>query len=346
MGMGLAPDLDPATAVLEKTAALLNHTTKPLILTCDSDAETFEDMIAMAAAAAGGQARLEQTPFFMLLVDPTSPLVHTADALEKILRMADHRLPIIYAPGIMAGATSPVTIAGAVSQACAEILAGLIVHQLSAPGAPFIFGGGMSPMDMKSGQPTYAAPEAMIAQAALCQMGRDYYRLPTFGFGGCSASKCFDAQAVNEAASFLMMSAWMGTNLVHDIGYIEFGMTYSVELMVFCNEIIGQIRRLMDGLGIIDSDSLALDAIRRVGPGGLFLADAHTLSHFRSNWMPDLTDRATRETWKKKGAMTMTDRIGAKIQDILQHHQTEPLADEALNKIKVIINKARLRNKC
>lgn len=340
MGMGLAPDLDPGTAVQQKVAAMLAHTAKPLILISGPRPAVLEDLIDMAAAVTGGRRRLEKKPNFMLLVDPTSPLMHTADALDKIMHMAHNRLPVIYAPGIMTGATSPVTMAGAVAQACAEILTGLIVHQLSSPGAPFIFGGGMSPMDMKSGQPTYAAPEAMVAQAALCQMGRTFYKLPTFGFGGCSASKCCDTQAVNEAATYLMMSAWMGTNLVHDIGYIEFGMTYSLELLVLCNEIIGQIRRMMAGL-TVDPEHLALDAIRRTGPGGSFLMDPHTLAHFRSNWMPDLTDRATRQTWDKKGASTMEARAVSKIHHILENHIPEPLPAEILLKIEKIIQRAK-----
>ena len=340
MGMGLAPDLNPLVAVQEKTAVMFKHTTKPLVLISESRSEVLQDMIDMAATVAGGERQLERKPNFLLLVDPTSPLVHTANALDKLLCMAHHRLPVIYAPGIMAGATSPVTVAGAVAQACAEILTGLMVHQLSSPGAPFIFGGGMSPMDMKSGQPTYAAPEAMVAQAALCQMGRTFYKLPTFGFGGCSASKCCDTQAVNEAATYLMMSAWMGTNLVHDIGYIEFGMTYSLELLVLCNEIIGQIRRMMAGL-TVDPEHLALNAIRRTGPGGSFLMDPHTLAHFRSNWMPDLTDRATRQTWDKKGASTMEARAVSKIHHILENHMPEPLPAEILLKIEKIIQRAK-----
>jgi trimethylamine--corrinoid protein Co-methyltransferase len=164
----------------------------------------------------GGRAELSRKPIFVLYDEPTSPLVHIKEAMEKLMFMADNNLPTNYSPGIMAGGTSPVTMAGAIAQANAEILAGLVVHQLKTPGAPFIFGAGMSPMDMQSMQPTYASPEAMVTQAGLCQIGRCLYDLPTWGFGGCSASKLADEQAVNEAAAYIMMSGWMGTNLVHE----------------------------------------------------------------------------------------------------------------------------------
>lgn len=343
MGMGLAPDLEPRTAFQRKYAAMLQYTTKPQVLITGPGRSVLEDMVEIAAAAAGGRASLKNKPIFSLLVDPQSPLVHPEDALDKLIFMAEMQLPVIYAPGIMTGATSPVTMAGAIAQANAEILVGLAIHQLAAPGAPFIFGGGLSPMDMMSGQPTYSAPEAMIAQAGLCQLGRELYNLPTYGFGGCSASKGCDAQAINEAATYLMMSAWMGTNLVHDIGYIEAGMTYSLELMVLCDEIIGQIRRMMEGLSV-DAEHLALDSIKRVGPGGSFLTDPHTLAHFRSNWMPDLTDRATRQTWEKGGSTTMAARARVKIENIIDTHLPEPLPAEILTKIEKIIHRARKPN--
>ncbi|MCP4718098.1 MAG: trimethylamine methyltransferase, partial [Desulfobacteraceae bacterium] len=296
----------------------------------------------MGAVVAGSRELLSRYPRFLLLVDPTSPLVHSREAIEKLLFMAKNKLPVIYAPGIMAGATSPVTMAGAIAQANAEILAGLVIHQLTTPGAPFVYGGGMSPMDMKSGQPTYSAPEAMMAQAGLCQMSRDFYHLPTWGFGGCSASKQCDAQAVNEAATYNLTAAWAGTNLVHDLGYIEFGITYSLELLVLCNEFIGQVRRMMDGI-VVDDEHLALDAVDRVGPGNSFLTDPHTFSHFKNNWQPDLTDRRIRKNWKKSGSLSMEKSAKERIRSILDTHIPAPMEDKIENKINSIIQSAKIR---
>jgi len=240
----------------------------------------------------------------------------------------------------MAGGTSPVTMAGAITQANAEILAGLVIHQLKNPGAPFIFGAGMSPMDMQSMQPTYSSPEAMVAQAGVCQIGRCLYDLPTWGFGGCSAAKLVDEQAVNEAASYIMMAGWMGTNLVHDVGYLEFGLTYSFDLLVMCDEFIGQVRRMMEGIRV-DQEHLALDAIKRVGPGGHFLQDDHTLNHFRDNWKPGITDRSTHETWTAAGATTMGQRAKEKIKLILESHKPEPLDPEVDKEIDGILKTAK-----
>lgn len=178
-----------------------------------------------------------------------------------------------------------------------------------------------------------------MAQAGLCQIGRSLYTLPTWGFGGCSASKLADEQAVNEAVTYIMMAGWMGTNIVHDVGYLEFGLTYSFDLLVMCDEVIGQVRRMMEGIQV-DKESLAIEAIKRVGPGGYFLDDQHTLTHFRENWKPGITDRNTYDTWKAKGASTMGQRAKQKIQDILENHQPQPLPAEIDEQIDKILTRA------
>lgn len=327
MSMALTAELDASTANLVKFGTMLKYSSKPVVTVSGANLEELKGMMEAAALVAGSKEALIKEPGFLLLVDPTSPLVHSAEAVEKLIFTATNRMPVIYAPGIMAGASSPITVAGAIAQANAEILAGLVIHQLHSPGAPFVFGGGMSPLDMKSGQPTYSAPEAMTAQAGLCQLGRSLYKLPTWGFGGCSASKLCDEQAVMEASNYLMMSSWMGTNLVHDVGYLEFGLTYSLELLTICDEIIGQIRHLMAGIKM-DDEQLALDVIKRVGPSGNFLSDAHTAKHFKNNWQPDLVDRKTRKAWNKCGASSLLERSREKIDSILQHPPCHKLKRE------------------
>jgi len=336
MSMGLAPDIPIELQYQKKYAIMIRNSTKPQVITA-AHQTSLNDIIEIAAAVLGGREALRQKPLFVLYDEPTSPLVHTKEALEKLLFMAENGLPINYSPGTMAGGTSPMTMAGSIAQANAEILTGLVIHQLKNPGAPFIFGAGMSPMDMQSMQPTYSSPEAMIEQAGLCQVGRCLYNLPTWGFGGCSASKLADAQAVNEATTYILMSGLMGTNLVHDVGYLEFGLTYSFDLLVMCDEFIGQVRRMMEGIRV-DREHLAVEAIKRVGPGGHFLQDDHTLNHFRDNWQPDITDRTTHETWTAAGATTMGQRTKAKIKHILETHKPEPLAPEIDAEIDIILN--------
>jgi len=339
MSNGLAPDFPTDLQYQLKYALMIRNSTKPQVITA-ADMTALNDIADMAAAAVGGRDALSRKPLFVLYDEPTSPLVHGREAMEKLMYMAEHSLPTNYSPGIMAGATSPVTMAGAIAQANAEILAGLVIHQLTNAGAPFIFGAGMSPMDMQSMQPTYSAPEAMMTQAGLCQIGRCLYQLPTWGFGGCSASKLADEQAVNEAAAYIMVAGWAGTNLVHDVGYLEFGLTYSFDLLVMCDEFIGQVRRMMGGIPV-DRENLAVESIKRVGPGGHFLSDDHTLDHFRENWQPDLTDRRTYEDWKSRGAKSMGQLAKEKIKKIRQSHQPQPLASEVDAEIESVLDRAK-----
>jgi trimethylamine--corrinoid protein Co-methyltransferase len=341
MSNGLAPDFPPDLQYQYKYAIMIRNTTKPQVITA-ANQTSLNDIVDIAAAAVGGREELSRKPIFVLYDEPTSPLVHISEAMEKLMFMAEHSLPTNYSPGIMAGGTSPVTMAGAIAQANAEILAGLVIHQQTNPGAPFIFGAGMSPMDMQSMQPTYSAPEAMMTQAGLCQIGRSLYELPTWGFGGCSAAKLADEQAVNEAATYIMMAGWAGTNLVHDVGYLEFGLTYSFDLLVMCNEYIGQVRRMMEGIRV-DKEHLAVDVIKRVGPGGHFLGDDHTFDHFRDNWEPDLTDRRTHDDWSNRGAKSMGQMAKEKIRKILDSHQPEALPSEVQTVIESILERAKSR---
>jgi trimethylamine--corrinoid protein Co-methyltransferase len=344
MSMGHLPMYGDQASYQAEYAAMLRFTSKPHVITA-GDRQSLQDQTEMAAAVVGGLEQLQHKPLFVLYDEPTSPLIHSFEALDKLLFMAEHRLPTNYSPGIMAGATSPVTLAGAIAQANAEILAGLAIHQLKRPGAPFVHGAGVSPMDMRSMQPTYSAPEAIMGQAGLTQIGRDLYHLPTWGFAGCSSSKLCDEQAVYEAYSYLSTSAQMGTNLVHDVGYLEFGLTYSFDLLVFCNEMIGQVTRLMEGIEV-NADTLALEVMERVGPGGHFLGDDHTFDHFRRNWTPELTDRNTYEVWQESiQASSMGQRVKDKVAAVLEDHQPVPLPPEADAEIESILNRAKKRSR-
>ncbi len=343
MSMGLISDVDKQLSYQHEFAIMLRQTTKPHVITA-GDRDSLEDQAKMAAAVVGGMDKLKRQPIFVLYDEPTSPLMHSFEAVNKLLYMAENSLPTNYAPGMMAGSTGPITMAGSMAQANAEILSGLVIHQLKNPGAPFVYGAGTSPVDMSSMQPTYSAPEAVVSQAGMSELGRQLYNLPTWGFAGCSSSKLADSQAVYEASNYMMMAGVTGTNLIHDVGYIESGMTFSFDLLVICDEIIGQLRRMMDGIKV-DEEHLALEAVKRVGPGGHFLGDEHTFNHFKDNWQPDLTDRSTFENWSENGATTMLDRAREKIDYIIENHEAEDISEEADSKIDDIIAGAEAREK-
>ena len=336
MSNGLVSDVKDDTSYQHEYAIMIKNSTKPQVITA-GDKKSLDDIANIAAAVLGSRKKVSEKPIFVLYDEPTSPLVHSYEAIDKLLYMSENRFPTNYSPGMMAGATGPVTIAGSIVQANAEILTGLVIHQLKNPSAPFIFGAGMSPIDMRSMQPTYSAPEAMMSQAGLCQLGRELYKLPTWGFGGCGASKLADEQAVNEAATYILMAGLAGTNIIHDCGYLEFGLTFSYDMLVMCNEVIGQVRRMMEGINT-SPEYLAVDSIKRVNAGGHYLMDNHTLDHYKENWEPGITDRNTHSNWKMLHGNTMKDRAKLKVKDIIKNHKPEPISEDSDKKINEILN--------
>ncbi|MCL2299415.1 MAG: trimethylamine methyltransferase family protein [Firmicutes bacterium] len=333
MSMGLISEAKPEHQYQLQYANMLKYSSKPQVIVAGSR-QSLDDMTELAAAVApGGREELKRKPRFLLYDEPISPLVHGFEAIDKLIYAAENSIPTNYSPGMMAGGTGPVTPAGAITLAAAEIVFGMVIHQLANPGAPFVFGAGMSNLDMASMQPSYASPEAMMTQAGLCELGRNLYRLPTWGFAGCCASKVADTQAINEAATYIFMAGLSGTNVNHDLGYLEFGLTYSFDLLVMADESVSQLRRVFDGIPL-SRETQALDAIREVGPGGNFLDCGHTLDHYRENWFPGVSDRNTFERWAQLGSLTMEQRCKAKIAKILN----EPPKPQNADKIGAVLD--------
>jgi len=217
----------------------------------------------------------------------------------------------------------------------------LLITQLIREGAPMIGAGGILFMDMSQGLISYAAPEFMLGNTAYAEMCH-YYGLPIFAFSGCSDAKTFDQQASAEGALWMMLTALSGGNLIHDVGYIESGMTASYEQIVAMDEVAGLVKRFLGGIEL-NTDTIALEVIDQVGPGGHFLEHTHTYKHFKKNWVPKLFDRASREQWESEGQLTMGDKTSAKVRNILGTHQVEPLSDSVSEVLDAVIQKAEER---
>jgi trimethylamine--corrinoid protein Co-methyltransferase len=199
----------------------------------------------------------------------------------------------------------------------------------------------MMTMDMSTTVASYGAPEFMLDWCALAEMGH-YYNLPIFGFAGVSDAKLFDQQAGIEGALWMLLNALAGGNLIHDVGYLESGLTASYDMIVSMDEVAGLIKRFMGGL-VVTEETLALDVIDRVGPGGHFLEEEHTYRHFRENWYPSLFDRHPRDDWESRGSLTLGDRAKARVREIFETHQPPPLDEAILAKLETIIDQAEAR---
>lgn len=320
MSMGLVRQAHPAVGYIHEFDAMVSNTTKPIIVSAQ-DGENVLAIKELAGIVSGNSQGLQS--LFAVYSESTSPLKHAQDALSKLLVCAQNRIPLIHTVGIMGGATGPVTVAGALIQANAELMSALVIHQLKAPGAPFLYGGTITMIDMRTMAHPYGAPEFHLLSSALTEMG-EYYGLPVFSTGGCSDAKTFDAQAASEAIYSLLLASLSGGNLIHDIGYIDSGLTSSLQQLVFSNEAIELIKHITGGISLDDSE-MALDVIQEVGPEGNYLCHTHTLDHFKDRYMPQLFTRQSYNQWAAEGGLDLEQRIQKKTEEILQQSPVEEL---------------------
>lgn len=336
MSYGLGSELHPRTAELHQFAAMIrNNASRPFLLTSfEADLATLHRLYQMAAVVAGGEEKLQQNPFIVLYGQFISPFVHNVEGLDRLLFCAEKRIPIIYIPTVMAGASGPVTMAGSLALANAEALAGLVISQLKSPGTPFIYGGCVMPFDMREAVIPYGAPEWAMGSTVLTQLAHRY-QLPVFSTGGCSDSNFVDGQAAIEGTFSILMAALSGANLVHDVGYLQQGLAGSLEYLVMMEEVIGMSRRVLEGFPV-NRESFAHDLIHQVGPGGHFTATEHTRKYFReTTWYPTLMRR-------KGGEEPMEERAREKAQQILSQVQAEPLPTGVEEALKEIMEEARV----
>jgi trimethylamine---corrinoid protein Co-methyltransferase len=331
MPMGSAQDVPAIAAELHEFYATVTNTTKPIVFLAYSPRGT-ELIYDMAAEVAGGVDKLREKPFLVLYPEPISPLVMPEYSAERILIAADRCMPQMMGPAIQPGATGPVTMAGAVAQGVAESLFCVVLAQLRRPGCPVGLGCNFGILDMAQGLMSVGSPEMSLALAAQGEVAQSL-GLPTWGLAGATDSKCLDAQAGAEAAYHIMAQGMAGLNLIHDVGYMDMSMACSVEQLVMSNDIIGMTKRFLSGFEVSD-EHLALDVISKVGPGGHYLDQPHTMKHFKSQlWRSKVFTRQPYERWKETGSKTVEDRVREEIKDILGTHQAESLSDSVISEL-------------
>jgi trimethylamine--corrinoid protein Co-methyltransferase len=316
----------------------LENSIKPIFYTA-AGLEDISYINAMAAAAVGGDAALRDKPIHIHYSEPLTPLTHSFGALQKLFFCADHGVPVNYTPGMMSGASAPVTLAGSITVGNAEALSGLVMHQLRAEGAPIVSGFGMSTLDMRTSACVYGCPEYRLALSACADLYH-HYGLPMWGTAGVSDANCLDQQAGMEWSISIMADAMHGANLIHDIGYLGQGLIGHPGGLVMCDEIISYVKRFMRGFDL-DDTHIGLDVIREVGPGGEFLSTSQTMKMFKTeHWLPDLCNRDNLDTWRMKGGKDWAEACTEKAREILKNHTPEPLSGAAADTIAEIRREA------
>jgi len=283
------------------------------------------DVIEMTRIVRGiSHEQLLGEPSLNTVVNANSPLQYDKPMLWGMIEMARHGQVVIVTPFTLAGAMAPVTLAGALAQQNAEALAGIAFIQIVNPGAPVMYGGFTSNVDMKTGAPAFGTPEYAKAVLVGGQLARRY-AIP-YRSSNVNASNCPDAQATWES----MMSIWAcvlaHTNLVkHALGWLEGGLCTSYEKLILDAEMLQHMAAFLEPLEVDDA-TLGLDAIRDVGPGGHFFGTAHTLERYETAfYRPMLSDWRNFETWSEDGAKDATTRANRIWKQLLADYEQPPL---------------------
>jgi len=338
MGLGLIDDVPHHLAPVFEFAEMVANTVKP-VLPWAYSVDNVRLIYEIALAVAGDEPTLRRRPFLAFFSTFQAPLVHTDEDMANVLWAAEHDLPIIYLGGGTAGSTAPITGAGLLVIYLAGALSGLAIIQLKRRGARVCIGGVPQPTDLRTGRPAYGGPEMSLYSAAMSDISR-YLGIPFMGTAGASEAKVLDLQAAIESTVQVVLSGLSGATLVHDVGFLDCADIGSLEMVVMTDEIIGMVRRIMRGVEVGD-DTLMLDLIDRVGPGGEFLSTKETARRCRAEiWMPTLMDRDPWVTWQAAGAPTMLDRIRERLRQILATHEPAPLPEGAAKKIASILERA------
>ena len=341
MGLGLIDDVVPNLAPVYEFAEMVAGTGKPIIPWAYS-LENLIDIYKIGVAVAGDVESLRQRPFFALFATSQAPLQHTDDRMATALWAAEHGIPVVYLGGGSAGSTAPVTGAGALVISLASTLSGLAAIQLSSPGAAVCIGGVPSAMDLRTARPSYGGPEMSLYSAAFSELSR-YLGLPFMGTAGASESKVLDMQAAIECTVQVLLSGLSSTTLVHDVGFLDCADIGSLEMLVVTDEIIAMARRVLRGIEVSE-ETLMLDLIDAVGPGGHFIATRETAGLCRKEiWVPKLMDRDPWEAWAAGGCLTMEHRVRERVRSILATHQPPPLPPGAEEEIEAILQAAEGR---
>jgi len=318
--------------------AMVTNTTKPLMPLIAGGPE-LEDLYAMAELVSGGPEALRERPFLVPYLNSVSPLLFNPETLDKLFVAADRGLPVCCQAAPQVGATGPVTVAGTLVVAAAETLAGLVLAELRRPGTPFVSGTVPFIMDMRFGTVTAGGPDGlrfMIAMAQLCRR----WGLPSVGMSFGGDSKEADEQAALEVAFYGFGTVLGGVDLVFDAGCVEGGLLFSPELLVIADELAGMTRRAVEPFEVSD-ETIALDVIRSVGPGNVFLGEGHTLKHFRELWSPRVLSWEGRQPWEEAGAKTLRQRARERVFHIWETHEVPPLPDDVLAGMREIIERRR-----
>jgi trimethylamine--corrinoid protein Co-methyltransferase len=317
----------------------LNFMRKPII-TGAFRKDTWWTMKDLLATMVGGEKALAEKPIAVFDVCPSPPLLWSDLTCQNMIDSARHGIPSELVSMPLAGATSPVTLAGAVVQHTAECLSGVTICQLAQAGAPIVWGGSPAAFDMREGTTPMGAVGTWMIDCAYTEIGKAL-GMPTHAYLGMTDAKIVDAQSGLESAGGTLMAALAGVNMVSGAGMMDFESCQSFEKLVIDAEIIGMSKRLIQGIEARDNP-IALTLMRELGHRADYLAQPHTLKWFAKElYTPSgVIDRGTLDGWKRKGSKTSWERAQDRVEELLAGYQPPQLSDDLRNELREITTQA------
>jgi trimethylamine--corrinoid protein Co-methyltransferase len=305
---------------------MFDHTDKHIHLRTDT-LETFPHMLEMAAIVAGGKEQLRERPIVSLLEGHVSPLRYIDVMVNALLLCGEYGIPLEVCCMPMAGSTGPVTMAGNLQLLNAEFLGGVVISQSAHPGAPLVYAPRPMLMDLRTGFSLAGSIDGEMAAVAGVQMAH-FYNVPASVHGQWSDSVLDDGQSILEHAYTALMGALSGANILVGAGSLQETLSISLAQLVMDDEINKICFRALEGFAV-DKERLGVNAIARVGPGGNFLADPHTVQFVRGErFTPELFYRGSVEGWVEGGRKTFRERAKDKAKTILKEHKPNRLPED------------------
>jgi trimethylamine--corrinoid protein Co-methyltransferase len=296
-------------------------------------------LVDIGAALAGGEKALRERPIFSSMHCPFSPLQLDGGSTEGALVLARAGVPISFYGMPQAGITGPVTLAGSIIVNNAEVLAGLTMAQLAAPGSPFMYGTGGAAFDMRTMTWAGGGPERALISAGAGELSH-HYGFPILCGGIVTSAKLPGPQACYEKMSSGLPQFYAGCDMIAGLGLLDDVTMLSYEQMVIDDEMAKIMARLAYGV-TVDDDHLAVELIKKVGPGGSFLPERHTMQWLnKEHFITDITDRRTGEAWEADGKKSVVDRARAKADKIIKEHEVAPVPPSIASEFETIVKNA------
>ena len=341
MSLGLIDNVTASLASVHEFAQMITHTKKP-VLAWAFEPDHVEDIYQIALAVTGGPDAFGQRPNFGFFSTWQAPLIHTDKDLANCFLAVERDIPVIYLGGGVAGLSGPITGAGLMVTNLACMLSGLAILQLKKAGAPVCLGALPAPMDLRTARLAYGGPEMSLYSAAISEVTH-FLGIPYMGTAGASESKAVDLQAAIESTLQVVLSQMSKVNMVHDAGFLDCADIGSLEMLVMTNEIICLARRVAQGIEV-SPETLMLDLIDEIGPGGNFIMSPQTATRCRQEILtPELMDRNACQVWEENGSVTMLERIRQKLSEILSKPCSVQLSAKVHERIDKIIARAENR---